>query len=153
MADPLCRARADPADGATGWLHDCAALSGDSGGPVFRNGSLNVVAMASATRAEAGGRRCRSARAEPAVEWLGGSAGCANVAVPVTDTMRAAIWDATMQLGLQAVLAKAGYDTGPRGHISSPQLQAAIAQARRDLGWRLTDKAMYHLLILYQTAR
>jgi hypothetical protein len=153
MADPRCAARADPADGARGWLHDCAALSGDSGGPMFRNGSLNVIAMASAYRAEGAGRRCLSARPEAALDWLGPANGCANVAVPVTEAMREKIWDASIKVGLQDLLSHAGYDAGPLGHIDSPQLQAAIAQAGRELGWRLSDKPMRHRLSIQSPRR
>jgi hypothetical protein len=148
MADPLCAARADPADGAKAWLHDCATLAGDSGGPVFRNGSLNVIAMASAYRAEGSGRRCLSARPEAALDWLGPSSGCANIAVPVTDAMRERIWDAAAKVGLQDVLSRAGYDTGPLGHIDSPQLQAATEQAGRDLHCQVSDKPMHRFFCI-----
>jgi len=144
MADPRCAARADPAPGAQDWLHDCAALAGDSGGPMFRNGSLNVIAIASAYRAKAGGRACGD---DPASDWLGDGS-CANVAVPVTAAMRAEVWEAMVRVGLQYLLSNAGYDTGPLGDISSPKLQAAIDGAERDLGWRLSEEPMHHFLTI-----
>src|SRR5262245_60578465 len=58
MADPACAARADPAADARGWLHDCATLAGDSGGPIFRAGTMTVVALASGFRAQSNGRAC-----------------------------------------------------------------------------------------------
>lgn len=147
MADPVCAARAAPPGGAKGWLHDCVALAGDSGGPIFRNGSLNVVAMVSAYRADADGRACLSPRPDEAQAWIADT-GCANVAVPVTAAMRAKLWDAYVAASLQDVLTQHGYDAGPRGHIDSPKLQSAILQAQRDLGWNVTGGTSRHLLTM-----
>jgi hypothetical protein len=143
MADPACAARRDPAEAAKGWLHDCATLAGDSGGPIFRAGTLTVVALASGYRAQSEGRVCLSAA--PGDEWFATwGSGCANVAVPVSTAMRERILEAYNALGVQGLLTKLGYQAGPLGDIDSPQLQAAIAQAKRDVG---LDAAMplHHL--------
>jgi hypothetical protein len=133
MADPACAARADPRGDAKVWLHDCATLAGDSGGPIFRAGTLTVVALASGYRAQSEGRACLSAA--PADEWFASwGSGCANVAVPVSTAMRDRILEAYNALSVQGLLAKLGYQAGPLGDIESPQLQAAIAQAKRDIG-------------------
>jgi hypothetical protein len=134
MVDPHCAARADPT-ATKGWLHDCAALPGDSGGPIFHAGTLTVVALASGTRAEAPGRACLSAEPNAGTDWfVDWGSGCANVAVPVTSAMRERIQDAYQAVSVQALLTKLGYQAGPLGDIDSPQLQAAIAQAQRDIG-------------------
>jgi hypothetical protein len=67
MADPACAASADRADGAKEWLHDCATLAGDSGGPIFHAGTLTVVALAAA--------RARRRRGAPACRWFPGTNG------------------------------------------------------------------------------
>jgi hypothetical protein len=141
MTDPQCAARpeaeseprsdAEPTRDAKGWLHDCVALAGDSGGPIFHSGNLTVVALASAYRAGASGRACLSARPGLASDWL---QGCANVAVPVTSHMRERICDAGTAVGVQKALWRLGYDAGPLGAIDSPKLQSAFRQAVRDLG-------------------
>ncbi len=140
MADPACAARADPAAAAKGWLHDCAALAGDSGGPIFRAGTLIVVALASGYRAQSDGRACLSA--SPGFSSWG--TGCANVAVPVSSQMRDRIWDAYNAVSAQGLLTKLGYNAGPLGDIESPQLQAAAAQAQRDVGLP-AGTALHHL--------
>jgi hypothetical protein len=154
MADPACAARADPAKAAKGWLHDCAALAGDSGGPIFRAGTPVVVAVTSSTRAQANGRACLSADPDAGLflEW---GSGCANVAVPVSSAMRARLWDASVTVGVQGLLNKVGYDAGPRGAIESPQLEAAIAQAKRDVGMDadMPLDHLWHILILRATVR
>lgn len=133
MADPSCAARADATAAAKGWLHDCAALTGDSGGPIFHVGTLTVVAVTSGYRAQSNGRTCLSA--DPEGEWFTRwGSGCANVAVPISSAMRARIWEAYNTVSMQGLLIKLGYDAGPLGAIDSPQLQTAIAQARRDAG-------------------
>ena len=147
MVDPACAARAGAAKDVPGWLHDCATLSGDSGGPIFHAGTLTVVAMTSGYRAQSNGRACLSVVHGDAWFPSWGS-GCANVAVPVSSAMREAIWDAMVKLGLQYMLSRAGYDTGPLGHIESPKLQAAVEQAQHDLGWRLSEKPMHHFLTI-----
>jgi hypothetical protein len=45
---------------------------------------------------------------------------------------------------VQALLTKFGYQAGPLGDIDSPQLQAAIAQAKRDVGMA-PDMPLQHL--------
>ena len=143
MADPACAASADQGADAKGWLHDCATLAGDSGGPIFHAGSLTVVALASGTRAEAAGRACLSVA--PGDAWFASwGSGCANVAVPVSTAMRERIWDAYQTVSVQALLTKLGYQAGPLGDIDSPQLQAAIAQAKRDVGMD-PDMPLQHL--------
>ena len=147
MADPACGARADPAEAAEGWLHDCAALAGDSGGPIFRAGSLTVVAMTNSTRAQANGRACLSADPHAGEDWfVTWGSGCANVAVPVSSAMRARLKDASITVTVQGLLNKAGYDAGPLGAIESPQLQAAIRQAKRDTGMD-ADRPLRHLCL------
>jgi hypothetical protein len=145
MADPACAARADPAEAAKGWLHDCAALAGDSGGPIFRAGTSVVVALTSSTRAQANGRACLSADHHAGEDWfLTWGSGCANIAVPVSSAMRERIWDAYHTVGVQGLLNKLGYDAGPLGSIDSPLLQAAIEQAQRDIGMK-GDIPLHHL--------
>ncbi len=139
MADPACAARADPAAAGKGWLHDCATLAGDSGGPIFRAGTLTVVALASGYRAQTNGRACLSAA--PGDEWFASwGSGCANVAVPVSSAMRERIWEAHAALGIQSMLARLGYSVGPIGTIGAPQTAAAIRQVEREMGWPETGE-------------
>jgi hypothetical protein len=139
MADPACTARADPTVAIKGWLHDCAALAGDSGGPIFRAGTLTVVALSSGYRAQSNGRACLSAGA--GAEWFASwGSGCANVAVPVSSTMRERTWEARAALGIQSMLAKLGYGVGPIGTIDTPQTVAAIRQVQREMGWPETGE-------------
>jgi hypothetical protein len=143
MVDPACVARADRAPDAKGWLHDCATLAGDSGGPIFHVGTLTVVALASGYRAEAAGRACLSVATGD--EWFASwGSGCANVAVPISSAMRERIWDAYQAVSMQGLLIKHGYQAGPLGDIDSPQLQAAIAEAKRDVGMD-PDIPLHHL--------
>jgi hypothetical protein len=146
MADPACVAHADRADGAKGWLHDCATLAGDSGGPIFPAGTLTVVALASGYRAQSEGRACLTVA--PGDAWFATwGSGCANVAVPVSTAMRERIWDAYQMVSVQGILGKLGYQAGPLGDLESPQLQAAIAQAKRDIGVR-ADMPIHQLWII-----
>lgn len=149
MTDPRCAARPDaeagPGKGGQGWLHDCAVMAGDSGGPIFRAGTLNVVALSSAYRAGSAGRACLSADPGQARDWLPDwDGGCANIAVPVTTAMRERIWDAMVALAAQWALTQLGYDAGPPGWIESPKLASAIRQAERDTGWKLNGKLLHH---------
>jgi hypothetical protein len=151
MADPRCAARpasdpaSDPGGEARGWLHDCAVRAGDSGGPVFHNGTLIVVALASAYRAGPDGRPCHTAipdrMAEMLAQW---DRGCANIAVPVTTAMRERIWDACARVGAQVMLRRLGYDSGPVGAIGSPKLETALRQAYRDNNWPMPDQPLHH---------
>jgi Putative peptidoglycan binding domain len=150
MADPTCAARADPTAVTKGWLHDCAALAGDSGGPIFRAGTLTVVALASGHRAQSSGRACLSAGSTD--EWFASwGSGCANVAVPVSSVMRARLWEAGAAFGIQSMLAKLGYSVGPIGTIGAPQTVAAIRQVQREMGWSETgepSEGLYKVLQL-----
>jgi hypothetical protein len=138
MADPACAA--DRAGDAKGWLHDCATLAGDSGGPIFRAGTLTVVALASGTRAAMAGRSCLSVA--PGDDWFASwGSGCANVAVPVTTAMRERICAAHDVFVVQAMLAELGYRAGPIGVIAAPETTAAIRQVQREMGWPETGEA------------
>jgi V8-like Glu-specific endopeptidase len=146
MVDPGCAARADAGAGGKGWVHDCALLPGDSGAPIFRAGTLTVVALGSGYRAQAGNGDCLAAMPRAGGDrpraWGGG---CANVAVPITTAIRDRTWDAMIGVCLQDVLARRGYDTGAPGVIEGPQLQAAIQQAQRDMGWNMSGRPLHHL--------
>jgi hypothetical protein len=146
MEDPGCAARADPAAGSKGWLHDCALLPGDSGGPIFRGGSLTVIALASGYRAISGERGCIPAKPgaadDPLLAWGGG---CANIAVPMTTAIRDRICAAAVAVSAQWMLSKLGYDVGPIGTIESPQLAAAIRQVERRMHWPETGRPTYGL--------
>jgi hypothetical protein len=141
MEDPACAARANPAAGSNGWLHDCALLPGDSGGPIFRGGTLSVVALASGYRAISGERGCIPAAADaaddPVLAWGGN---CANVAVPMSTAIRDRIDAADLAVGVQWELSQLGYDVGPLGTIEAPQLAEAVRQVERRLGWPETGK-------------
>jgi hypothetical protein len=168
MTDPHCAARpesesearsdAEPTGDAKGWLHDCVALAGDSGGPIFHGGDLNVVALTSAYRAGASGHACLSAHPGSENGWLQGwGRDCANIAVPVTAQMREKIWSNGTAVGAQKMLRRLGYDAGPLGEIESPKFQAALRQAQRDLGGLEGALPMHHFWTLqwlrYQTTR
>jgi len=153
MADPACAARADTVESAKRWLHDCAALAGDSGGPIFHAGTVTVVALASGYRAQSNGRPCLSVGAGD--EWFASwGSGCANIAVPVSSAMRERIWHANEAVSVQGLLNKLGYDAGPLGSIVSPQLQAAIEQAQRDIGMRgdIPLSHLWHIRFLLKSA-
>ncbi|MEZ5832063.1 MAG: trypsin-like peptidase domain-containing protein [Dongiaceae bacterium] len=140
MIDPDCSARADPAIAGNALLHDCATQTGDSGGPIIRDGTLTVVALASGYRARAGSRTCLAADPiatdDPFLAW---SRGCANIAVPLTDAIRQRVIDAQYATEAQRALIALGFDAGPVGAIESPQALAAIHRAQRELGWPETD--------------
>jgi hypothetical protein len=51
-------------------------------------------------------------------------------------------------VGLHWMLARAGYDAGPLGHIDSPQLAAAIAAAEHDLHWHSAHNALHHFFMI-----
>ena len=143
MADPRCAARADGSGGAKGWLHDCAVMAGDSGGPIFRNGTLTVVALASAYRAGPSARACLSADAR----W---NNGCANIAVPVSTDLRAAIETAWAAVLVQRTLTALGYDAGPIGAIEGERATAAIRRVEREMGWPDTGQASWRLYKILQ---
>jgi len=48
--------------------------------------------------------------------------------------MRARIRDGYNAVSMQGLLTQLGYDAGPLGNIEAPRLQAAIEQAKRDVG-------------------
>ena len=155
MADPKCAARADPTAGGKGWVDDCAALAGDSGGPIFHNGTLTVVALTSSFRARSDNKACLSA--DPRVDrhpLLAWARGCANIAVPVTSAMRDKLWDAMIAVGTQRVLTSLGYDAGPIGEIDAPQMRAAIRQVQREMGWAVTGEptCILHKILLLRLA-
>jgi hypothetical protein len=157
MEDPACAARANPAAGSKGWLHDCALLPGDSGGPIFRGGTLSVVALASGYRAISGERGCIPAAGaavdDPILAW-GGS--CANIAVPLSSAIRDRILAAGVAVGTQRALIKLGYDAGPIGAIEGPQMAAAVRQVEREMGWPETGETtcgFYKILELRIAAR
>ncbi|HEY1382755.1 MAG TPA: peptidoglycan-binding domain-containing protein [Dongiaceae bacterium] len=151
MEDPDCAARANLAAGAKGWLHDCALLPGDSGGPIFRGGTLSVVALASGYRAISGDSGCIPAGADaaddPVLAWGGG---CANIAVPMSSAIRDRICTAGIAVGLQTLLARAGYEVGPIGTIEAPQLAEAIRQVERRLHWPQTGQPDWDLYKVLQ---
>jgi len=154
MVDPRCAARpesdAESDAGNKGWLHDCAVLAGDSGGPIFRGGTLTVVALASAYRAGSGESACLAAKPGTAQDWLKSwGHGCANIAVPVTSAMRDKICNAMAMIGMQRLLTRFGYDAGPLGVIESPQFKSALHQAYRDLAWPLPDDPTYHFWAIH----
>jgi len=157
MVDPRCAARADPAAGAEAWLHDCAVLAGDSGGPIFRGGTLTVVALASGYRAHPNERACLSADpGSPEDRFLGWGRGCANVAVPVSSAIREKVWAAWTAIGMRDVLTRLGYNAGPPGMIEAPQLKAAVRRVERELGWSETGEptgTLYKFLKLRLTLR
>ena len=66
--------------------------------------------------------------------------------MPVSSAMRARLNDASITVTVQGLLNKAGYDAGPLGAIKSPQLQAAIRQAKRDAGMD-ADRPLRHLCL------
>jgi hypothetical protein len=157
MADPGCAARAGQAESGKAWLHDCALLPGDSGGPIMRAGTLSIVAIASGYRAVLGDKACLSAKSAagdvPLFAWGGG---CANVAVPISDAIRQAILDGEAAVGMQRILTEFGYDAGPIGTIEAPQLATVIRQAERDMGWPVTGKpscGLYKVLELRLATR
>lgn len=141
MADPACAARADPGGAGKGWVHDCALLPGDSGAPVFRGGTLIVVALGSGQRAQAGNGDCLAA--DPAAEndpLFAWGRGCANVAVPITAAVREKILAAGVAVEVQRLLARMGRDAGTLGAIDSPPAIAAFRQLQREMGWAATDE-------------
>jgi hypothetical protein len=141
MADPTCAARAALATDGKGWLHDCALLPGDSGGPIFRGGTLTVVALASGYRAISGDRDCLAADPGAADDpFLAWGRGCANVAVPMTLAIRDQLCAADIAVGVQHALTELGYDAGPIGVIESPHAKAAIRQVEREMGWAVTGE-------------
>lgn len=138
MLDPRCEAHADDMGGQA-WVHDCALLPGDSGGPIFRKGTLTVVALASGYRTRSFERDCQAidpgSSDVPLLSW---GLGCANIAVPISDAMRDRICQAATAVGVQHQLSELGYDVGPIGAIETPVLADAVRRAERDLGWPVT---------------
>jgi putative peptidoglycan binding protein len=149
MTDPSCTSRTDPAAPTKAWLHDCALLLGDSGGPIIRGGTMTVVALASGYRSVSGNKHCLAAdRGDP---LLTSGRGCANIAVSLTDAIREQVTAAHIAVGLQRMLTTLGYNTGPIGTIEAPEATAAIRQAEYEMGFPVTGKpdcAFYKVLQL-----
>ena len=140
MVDPGCVARADPAADRKAWLHDCALLPGDSGGPIFRGGTLTVVALGSGYRAQSTSGACLAApgaKNDPLRAW---GRGCDNVAVPISTAIREKLWVAGTAVGVQRLLTGLGRDAGPLGAIETPQAKAAFRQIQREMGWPATGE-------------
>ena len=109
-------------------LHDCTALSGDSGAPVFSRISNKVVAIISGYRSSVSDGGCEQGEA------------CFNTAVPLTLTVIRHIDVAKAALETQRYLLRMGYDAGQFGDIASSKLSAAIALAETSLGYPPTGK-------------
>ena len=113
---------------------------------------MTVVAIASGYRSDSGNNHClaadRGLADDPLLAW---GRGCANIAVPLTDSIREQVTAARIAVGLQRMLMTLGYNTGPIGTIEAPEATAAIRQAEYEMGLPVTGKpdcAFYKVLQL-----
>ena len=145
MIDPACGIYGERSDEGAGWLHDCAVLSGDSGGPILRRDTNQVAAIARGVF-DYGKCQARASRGFKAL--LTESDGlCGNLAVPVTPEMINVVHGAGMQVGVQRFLLQLGYDAGRLGAID----EAAAAAAIRRFGLPVTgepSQSLYNILCL-----
>jgi hypothetical protein len=150
MIDPTCSVHAVGTAITDGpWLHDCALLGGDSGGPIIQRGTTNLVALGEGVSNSFGSDECQSASQPPtALPLQHGSADCANFAVPLSWTIIDRIREAEIISGVQLSLIILGYDAGPFGALEDPRISSAIATFERDYGLAVTGRPSYGLLKL-----
>src|SRR5262245_28576842 len=138
MLDPACSLRADHSPLRRGaWLHDCALMKGDSGGPIVKRGTLTAVALGGGFRAELGYAPCASGKGGPVFRL---DNRCANGAVPLTWDIIDRISAARAASQVQRALNRSGYDAGPLGAVDDPRATAAITQFQRDMKLPVTGK-------------
>jgi hypothetical protein len=127
-----------------GVFHDCTVLVGDSGGPIVRNGSLSVIAIASGFRVDMTQPSCSNA-SQPTSALARWESNCTNLAVPVTIDMIEKIRIARLAVWLQLALKEMGYDTGRFGAIEDEQFKMAVVDSQRHLGLPTDGKLTYAL--------
>lgn len=150
MIEPGCSVHAVGTAIADGpWLHDCALLGGDSGGPIIQRGTTNLVALGEGVSDSSGTDECQAAAESPAGSPLSHwDTGCANFAVPLTWPIIDRIREAEVTSGVQVSLTILGYDAGPFGALEDPRIPTAIAAFERDFGLAVTGRPSYGLLKL-----
>jgi hypothetical protein len=138
MTDPACSVYEDRSADWRGWLHDCALLSGDSGGPILKRSSMAILAIG---RGILDYGECR-ARSEASGGGLLGTWDvlCANVAVPMTAEIVERIRAAATGSAIQRALNRLGYDAGPLGAVDEPRARAAIEAFQKDVGLPVTGE-------------
>jgi hypothetical protein len=133
--DPACSLQIGQNSHWGVWLHDCALMPGDSGGPILKQGTLAAVAIGASFF---GGPGCpkvpRPARDLPS--WANDN--CANAAVPLTPALIDHIEAAQTAVAVQRLLGNLGYDSGQLGAIDEPPASEAIRRVERDMGWPVT---------------
>jgi len=141
MTDPRCRVTADVSAAKPGaWSHDCVLLPGDSGGPIFKRNTENLVALGSSAVAKPGELSC-SYTFFPGVRIRQeGKTACTNLAVPISIQTADRIRKAQIAMGVQRSLLKLGYDAGPVGAVEGPKLKAAIEQVQQLMGFSVTGE-------------
>jgi len=150
MLDPACSIHAVGTVITGGpWLHDCALLTGDSGGPIVQRGTTTLVALGEGVSDSFGSDECqapvRAPTASPVPHW---DAGCANLAVPLTWAIIDRIREAEVISGVQLSLKILGYDAGPLGALEDRRISSAIAAFEHDFGLAVTGRPSYGLLKL-----
>jgi hypothetical protein len=150
MIDPACSVHVHPADGHGVWLHDCALLPGDSGGPILKRNALTIAAIGSSFLSDESDPTCR-AQAISVSTVLDWHRNCANIAVPLSWEIIDRIEAAYVAVGVQRALSRLGYDAGPIGAIDETRAIAAIRQVQHNMGWIVTGEpteALRKILIL-----
>jgi hypothetical protein len=138
MLDPACAVRADPSPIRKGaWLHDCALMEGDSGGPIVKRGTLTAVALGGGFRAELGYSPCASGKGSALSRW---DNRCANGAVPLTGEIIDRVYAAKAASEVQRALDRLGYGAGPLGAVDDPRAAAAIRQFQRNMKLPVTGE-------------
>lgn len=144
MIDPVCSVHATGTAITDGpWLHDCALLGGDSGGPIFQRGTTTLVALGEGVSDRPGNDDCRPD--SPLQSW---SRACANFAVPLTSAIIDRIREAETISGVQMSLTILGYDAGPFAALEDARISSAVAAFERDYGLAVTGRPSYGLLKL-----
>jgi len=136
MMDPVCSAHAGRSAMVPGiWLHDCALMGGDSGGPIVKRGTTTLVALGSGFRAASAHEDCHRAGPDSRPDY-----GCANFAVPLSRQVLDRVEAARIATSVQRALNRLGYDAGPLGAIDDPRLARAIADYQRGIGVSVTGE-------------
>jgi V8-like Glu-specific endopeptidase len=135
MVDSRCSIRR--ADGpARSLLHDCAALQGDSGGPIILRGTNRVVAITSGF--EAGSGLCAAGSGYLRGRW---SINCTNMAVPLSLSTIERVEAAIQSVMVQKALLRLNVQAGRLGDIDSPELTSSIRSIQQKYGLPVTGKA------------
>lgn len=146
MTDPRCRVTADVSAAKPGaWSHDCVLLPGDSGGPIFKRNTTNLVALGSSAVAKSGEVSCSYAFFSGVRIRHEGKTECTNLAVAISPQTAERIAKAQIGAGVQRQLLNLGYDAGLVGAVEGGKFKAAVEQVQRSMGLPETGEPTHAL--------